>query len=121
MATTKRVLKWLKLGRDRMPSIEFADSLCFVRPQRVRAIGKSQPGLRLSESNGGVISVRDGRMVFGNRKLSEKLKRSRSRDALYTGVEILNRLRLGGLLYTIMTQRKWYPNIKIVGTKVPVE
>ncbi len=116
-----RVLKWLKFGRDRMPSVEFADSLCFVRPQRVRAIGKLQPGLRLSESNGGVISVRHGRMVFGNRKLSEKLKRSRSRDALYKGVEIVNRLRLGGLLYTIMMRRKWYPNIKIVGTKESAE
>lgn len=116
-----RVLKWLSFGRDRMPSLEFADSLCFVRPQLVRAIGESVVGLDLKESDGGVISVDKGRMIFGNRKMSEKMKKSRSRNALYMGVEILNRLRLGGLLYSVVSRRKWYPNIKITGTKESAE
>lgn len=113
------ILKALSLGRSRMPSPAFADSLCFVRPALVRRISESLSTLKLHEADGGAISVNAGRMVFGNRKASELSKPSWSRRALYGSVEALNCLRLGGMLYALMVHRKWYPNLKISGRKSP--
>ncbi|MFC1665515.1 class I SAM-dependent methyltransferase [Pseudomonadota bacterium] len=110
-------LKTLMLGLDKMPTLDYAESLCFVRPKSVYEISDSLATLQLKETNGSAIQIEQGKMYFQNRKLSEIRKKSLHRQVVYLVVNILNALRLGGVLYSILISRKWYPNLKIVGLK----
>lgn len=110
-------LKVLTLGLSKMPTLRYVDTLYFVRPDDIKRVDNSIPGIKLNERDGGLITMRDGELSFWGKGRTVTKKKSFQRNVLSFLISVINVLHIGNGMYALMQKNKWYPHLKVTGEK----